>query len=193
MGLTRDIDPALLAAMSSPVWHPIMLVDLDWPAGRLRMHSGLGWIEHDGAQWAGVGRFGQVSAPGEGAGLAASPVVLTLFGLPDDVLEMASSPIRDRDGDIWIGATTTAGGADLIGTPYRIITGYMDALRYTLRRDGGALEHGLQVDVGVGPSARAAATVLHSAEDQAAKYPGDTAGRHLINVQSRVETMTWPE
>ena len=69
----------------------------------------------------------------------------------------------------------------------------MDALRYAVTRQDEKLEHGLRLDLGVGPSARSAATVLHSAEDQSVKFPGDTAGRHLIEIEKRVQVMTWPE
>ena len=196
--MVRDIDPALLAAMSAPVWHPILLLDLDWPGGRLRLHSSVGPITWAGYEWGGVGGFGQVTPPGEAFGMAASPITLTLFGLPPDVIDKITAPsfeaqARNKRGAAFVGATTEAGGNVLIGDPYRIATGYVDAVRYTLRRQGEERQHGVQVSLGVGPSARATGTVVHSAEDQAAAFPGDTAGRWLIDAARRVEAMTWPE
>jgi hypothetical protein len=191
--LKRDISDALLAEMSKSVWHPIMLVDLDWPGERLRAHSGVGPIVWKGETWNGVGKFGAVSSPTEGTGLAASSITMQLMGLPPEVLDEAMQPIRNREALVYLGATTSPAGSVLIGNPYLLIAGYMDALRFTTQRDGEDLQHGLQLDIGIGPSARSAAVVLHSAEDQGAKYPGDTAGRHLIEIEKRLQVMTWPE
>ena len=196
--MVRDIDAALLAAMAAPVWYPVMLLDLDWPAGRIRAHSGTGTIAFGGDDYLGVGRFGAVTPPGEAFGLAAQPIEMTLFGLPPDVLEEISGPAfrsaaRNRRGTVYIGATTEPGGNVLIGQPYNLSTGYVDVVRYTLRRQGEERQHGVQVSLGVGPSARAAAVVVHSAEDQQARFPADTAGRWLVDARKRLEVMTWPE
>jgi hypothetical protein len=191
--LRRDIDDALLDEMSRPVWYPILLVYLDWPTGPIRVHSGTGALLWAGYNWAGVGRFGAIGVPGEVPGLQAEVISLGLVGLPEEVLELASAPIRNRRGAIFIGATTAAGNNVLVGEPYLLASGYMDALRYTIQRDGSDLVHGLHLDLGVGPSARAAATVHHSAEDQRSHYPNDTAGRHLIESEKRIAVMKWPE
>lgn len=37
------------------------------------------------------------------------------------------------------------------------------------------------------------ASVYHSAEDQASRFLGDTAGRHLIRIEAVTEAATWPE
>jgi hypothetical protein len=193
MGLTRGLDPALLAEMSKDVWHPAILVEIDLVDGLLRLHSGLGVLTWNGVDWIGAGRFGTIDAPGEGAGLAASRIVLGLVGLPPEALTFGASVERNRNGAIWIGATTEAGGSTLVGEPHNLLSGYIDATRYTVRRNNRGTEHGIQLDLGVGPSARAAAAVFHSAEDQAERAPGDTAGRWLIDASRRTETITWPE
>lgn len=197
MGLRRGVDAALLAAMSGSVWHPLMLVDIDWPGMRLRLHSGTGWLIFDGQTWAGVGRFGAVALPGEGSGIGAQPMTMTLLGLPQEALAMGAQRIRGRRGDVYVGAMAGPprgdGATALLGTPYRLFSGYMDALRYTVQRQGEQTLHGLQLELGAGPSARSAAAVNHSAEDQTAKHPADSAGRWLIDAQRRVEAMTWPE
>jgi hypothetical protein len=194
--MVRDIDPALLAAMAAPVWYPVMLLDLDWPLGRIRAHSGTGTITFGGDEYLGVGRFGAVTPPGEAFGMAAQPIDVALFGLPPEVLDEITAPTfnpRNRRGTSYIAASTEPGGNVLIGTPYPKATGYVDAVRYTLRRQGEERQHGVQVSLGVGPSARAAAVLVHSAEDQQSRHPADTAGRWLVNARRRVEVMTWPQ
>jgi predicted transcriptional regulator len=70
--------------------------------------------------------------------------------------------------------------------------GYMDALRFTISGSGDVIEHALQLDLGSGVSMRQMAAILHSNEDQSLRHPGDTAGRHLINIEARVGTLRWP-
>jgi hypothetical protein len=193
MALTRGLDPAFAAALRSDVFHPVTLVDLDWPAGRIRAHSGAGVIVWGGHDWMGVGDFGSITTPAETTGAAANRATLTLVGLPADVLGEALGTARNRPATIYAGATTSAGGAVLVGAPVDVFAGYVDATRFVLEREGAGVTHGVQVDLGSGPSARAAATVHHSAEDQAAKFPGDTAGRWLINSERRQAAMRWPE
>lgn len=196
--MVRGIDPALLAAMSAPVWHPVIMLDLDWPTGRIRAHSGTGTIAHGGHDYRGVGKFGSITSPGEIFGLGSSPIEMTLLGLPEDVVETLTAPTfqaaaRNRRGTVYIAASTEPGGATLIGAPYATATGYVDVVRYTIQREGDDRRlHGVQVSLAVGPSARASAVLVHSAEDQQARFPADTAGRWAINAARRISVMTWP-
>lgn len=186
MELKRAIDPALLAEMSGPFWRPVVLVDLDWPSGRRRLHSATGPLVVDGAEYLGVGAFGAVSIPGEGVGLAAQSATLTLYGLTQDALTEAARPIRNRAGTIMLGATTAPGAGALVGQPMTVFAGYMDALRYAVAFGDGDMTHALQLDLGSGPSARQAAAVLHSLEDDARRAPGDTLMRQLTRISDRL-------
>lgn len=192
MGLTRGMDPDTLTEMAKPLWYPIMLVYLDWPSTPVRVHSGVGSISYDGETWLGVGAAGEISIPGEGIGAVSGRATLTIYGETSALLTAAGAAVRNRAGAIYLGALTARAGNTLAGDPVEMFRGYMDALRFTVTGADNATRHALQVDLGSGPSARQMASVKHSAEDQALRYPGDTAGRHLINIEARVETMRWP-
>lgn len=197
MGLTRTIHADTKAALQR-VFYPIVMVHLDWPGGHVYAHSGAGTITWDGQSWLGVGKFGNIEVPGEAPGLAASQATLSLIGAPDALFDLLDAPIRNRPGEIYIALTTRPGGNILIGSPISLFSGYMDAMRYRLMSGEGddgrtVLDHVVQIDLGSGPGARSASAVLHSYEDQIAKYPGDTAGRFLINIEAETETMTWPK
>lgn len=191
MGLTRDIHPDTLAALGG-VFHPILMVYLDWPGGAMRAHSGVGPITWGGNIYAGVGAFGGVEIPGESMGLAASRLSLSLLGVPPDIWDKLEAPIRNRPGKIWEGLTTKPGGNVVIGEPIELFVGVMDAMRYRLRKDGGDLIHAVQLDLRSGPPARAKANLFHSYESQIAEFPGDTAGRLFINAEAEAENITWP-
>ena len=196
MGLKRAIHPATKAALQG-VFYPVVMLHLDWPGGHVYTHSGAGTITWDGHNWLGVGKFGSIEVPGEAPGLAASQATLSLVGAPDALLDLLDAPIRNRPGQIYVALTTQPGGNVLIGDPISLFTGYMDAMRYRLMSDEGddgrvVVDHVVQVDLGSGPGARSSAAVLHSYEDQIEKFPGDTAGRFLINIEAEVENQRWP-
>jgi hypothetical protein len=192
MALTRGIGSALLAEISKSAWFPILLVHLDWPGGAVRVHSGVGSITWGGFTWGGVGAAGRIETPGEGISGTAGRATLTLFGAPADLLTQADAQIRNRPGAIYLGAVTQPAGNVLVGDPIAMFEGFMDALRFTIGGEGDVIEHALQLDLGSGPSMRQMAAILHSNEDQSLRYPGDTAGRHLINIEARVSTLRWP-
>lgn len=193
MGLMREIPAPMLAAIKRRVFFPVSLVYLDWPGGVVRAHSGRGDLVTLGGTWRGVGKFGAIDVPAESAGLVAVRATLTLMGVPSGVFDMLGAPIRNRPGQVYFGVTTEPGGNVLVSDPISMFAGRMDAMRYTLQPDGGDLVHAVQIELGSGPSARARASVYHSAEDQKRKFPSDTAGRLLKNIAKYVETMTWPE
>lgn len=193
MGLTRGVPPAMMAAITAGGFHPAILVDLDWPGGAVQVHSGLGSLRALGRTWRGVGRFGAIEVPAEASGMVATRTTLTLLGVPPDVYDLLDAPVRNRPGEVLFGVAAEAGGNTLVSDPVIMFAGYMDAMRYTIQPDGKDLQHAIQLELGSGPEARSLASVVHSAEDQKRRWPADTAGRHLMNSETRAVTMTWPE
>lgn len=194
MELKRAIHPDTLAALSDPAgFYPATLVHVDWPTGALRAHSGVGPIVWGGHTWHGVGAFGDVDIPGEAFGLVSGRGRLALKGLPDAALAQIEGQVRNRAADIWAAVVTTSAGNVLIGEPFGVFFGYVDAARFRVRPAGGDLINVVQVDVLSGPSARMVASLHHSDAQQAADYPGDTAGRHLPGIEARTVRITWPE
>ncbi|WP_118138776.1 hypothetical protein [Oceanicella sp. SM1341] len=197
MELIRGIGAAMLARLSGRLFHPVVLVELDWPGGMQRLHTGVGIIDWDDAAWDGVGQLGSVSVPEESPSLVPSSALLGLTGLPPEIYDRLDDPIRNRPGRILVGCLTGRSSNLLAGDPVEIFAGYMDALRLSVEVEDDAGEtrivHALQLELGSGPGARSVASITHSAEDQAAAFPGDTAGRHCIYNRASMEVMTWPE
>ena len=104
--------------------------------------------------------------------------------------------VRNRSLKIWFGATTVRGGTTLISDPVEIFAGYFASrtLNLSKKEDPPQILHDLVLGLGVGPSARAKASITHGYEDQQARYPGDTAGRHVQNaLKNAANPPTWPE
>lgn len=189
MILTRGVDAVLKAALAQPTVCPVALVALEWPTGWLRFHTGYGPIIWGGFTWTGTGPFDDLSIGEEGEGLAAADASIRLLGDLGDCLANAEAVIKNRPAMIYSGLVTTPAGNVLIGEPFLQFSGTMDGLIY--RQDGAS--HGLSLTLTAGPGARVGAAINHSNEDQAAKFPGDTAGRHTQLAAANARVRTWPE
>ncbi|MDF3606132.1 hypothetical protein PE067_08325 [Paracoccus sp. DMF-8] len=195
MDLTRGTPPALLTALSGPFFYPVVLVDVDWPGARLRAHSNAGTITFGGQAFVGVGKFGSVDLPGEAfAGIPEEFTMSIACDLPE-LATYADTVIRGRRGTVYLGATASRGGTDLIGAA-DVISGTCDGM--VLRSevaDGDQVVtiYTLTVAFSTGPSYRSMAAIAHSHEDQQRQYPADTAGRHLILAQAEAQKTQWPE
>jgi hypothetical protein len=192
--LSRGIGSPLLTELAKPVFHPVVLVNLDWPSGEVWAHSNRGTITWDGHDWLGVGDFASFSVPEEAAGLVPGQGSITIIGTLADVLDANDEEVKNRRALIYSGAVTVAGGNTLIGTPFSVFSGYMDGTLFRLDVDGtGKQVYALQLTLGSGPGARLGASITHSFEDQQSDYPTDTAGRHTQLAVPGLRSLTWPE
>ena len=189
----RNIHAATKAAIAAGNFCPVVMVHLDWPGGAVRVHSNAGVISFQGHDWLGIGKFGGIVSPEETVGLAQNSASLQLIGAPDEMDAYLDSPIRGRRGEIWFGVVTERAGNVLIGEPWRVFVGYMDAMRDTIDVADGGSTRVITIDVANGPSQRLSASLYHVDEDQRRSHPDDTAGRLVINSEARQERLTWPE
>lgn len=188
MALIRDISTANYAAMQK-TFFPVVFVYIDWPSAPIRAHSNVGTITWGGEDWLGVGNLGSVEVPEE-AGLVPESAVVSLLGRIEDILDAMGvdvSLLRNRDAEIFIGFTTTPGGAVLIDDPLSLFSGYVDTRNAPSQQGENGIQISMRLGLGSGPSARAAAKIVHSQESQDVDYPGDTIFRHLVHADSRRE------
>ena len=195
VALRRQIDPATLQALNEHIIYPIILVYLDWPDGAVRVHSNVGTVNFDGFEWGGIGQFGDIQMPEEEMGLASQPAELRIIGVPDEIDQYIADAqtIRDREALIYFGVVNERSGNVLVGQPFEIFAGYMDALREESQVEDGTFRRDLVLNVAAGPSQRAFAEVFHTFEDQIKRFPGDTAGRLTIFAEAEADKFTWPE
>ena len=191
--LKRNLDPATLAQLVKPVLNPVILVYLDWPVVPVYAHSNIGPLTWDSQTWRGVGQFGALQMPEEDLGLAAQPAEVRLIGAPDELDQYLNDPIRNREARIYCGIVSERAGNVLIGEPFEMFVGYMDAMREIVTVDDGVLRRDVVLTVANGPSQRSFAEVYHTYEDQSRRFPSDTAGRLTINAEAERDKLTWPE
>lgn len=197
MAVRRGLTQATIDAISAPYFYITWLVFIDWPSGPIRAHSGTGTISFDGSAWLGVGNFGSITIPEETSGLSSFPAEFSIVGLPDSIQDYLDEDIRNRAVEVFGAIVSEAGGNNVVGTPFEIWSGYMDAMAFSAKmenQDGTpTLSYGLRLEARGGPTIRSSTEVYHTAEDQESKYPGDTAGRLVINAEAEGSKLTWPE
>jgi len=185
MGVTRDIDPDLLAAISDQWFHPVTLVFVDWPGDPLRVHSGSGTITWGGHDWTGLDGLnaGQVTLPNEAASLAMVEGEAVAGGDPERIDEILgdAEAARGQAVQVWFGAVTARAGTVLIGDPMLVFTGTIGAVadEDTPHGDTGMVRL-VRLQLVSGPSQRAVAAAHHSWDDQRRTDPEDTAGRWVM-------------
>jgi hypothetical protein len=187
--LKRGVPPEMLDILSAGPFYPVLLVSIDWPVNPVRLHSGVGTLAWNGHNWHGIGTLGNISAPDEALGLTHFGLELSLHGVPSDIWARADDTIRSREVRIWVGCTTTPGGNVLAAEPCLAQQQFADGFEIEETPDGTAAI----LRTAWGPSARAVLAAVHSYEDQIARFPGDTAGRHLIFAEAKAGKLTWPE
>ena len=197
MDLIRNTPADLLAAISGPYFHPVVLAYLDWPGAPLRAHSNAGDITWSGQTWLGVGQFGRIDIPEEAFGGVPTEFTMSIVTDFPDLEAYTDTVIKGAEASVYLGAVTERGGNQLIGA-VEIVSGIADAMGMTPElvelSDGSVVTmYGLSVTMTTGPSYRSMAAISHSHEDQQRHYPGDTAGRHLILAAAEAQKTLWPE
>jgi len=192
MELKRAVDTTLKTALADGFINPIVFVYIDWPDNPVRVHSNVGVITWAGQTWAGAGELGNLTIPEEGEGIVPQGARLTIIGDTATALdEGARQDVRNKVVQIWVGVTTTPGGRDLIGEPMNAFAGVVDASTYEDLDRGVSAMFG--VDVSTGVPARNAAQIVHSDEDQQARFFSDTLFRRVSHAAKwRTRPPTWP-
>jgi hypothetical protein len=193
MALTRGASAGLLSDLAGH-FCPVLLTYADWPGETIRIHTGAGDLAWGGHTWMGTGKLVQFSAPEETGGLGTSEASVRVAATVEDMLAERGKVIRNRTVTVWFATTTEPGGNVLSGDPVELFTGYFDSRTGSLARQGEDLSHDMILGLGIGPSARASASITHGEEDQRLAFPGDTAGR-LVQLANRNQANPpkWPE
>lgn len=193
MVMARDIHAATYQAICDPAgFFPVILFHIDWPDAPIRAHTNRGNISWDGQTWTGVGNIADISLPADNIGMAAQEASFSLLGVGDDLDDYLEVDARGRDAEFLFGVVTERDGSTLIGEPFSIFVGTINGMRDVTEFLDVGYSRGGQLPLISGPSQRSAYSAFHSHEDQSAAYPGDTAGRFLINAIREAEKMRWP-
>ncbi len=180
MDLIRDIHPDTLAALSRRTFNPAVLIDVDWPRARTRVHSGIGTMTWNAHSWIGTAGRGALNLPNEAAGAASVEGFMRLGGTPEMIAQTVADAdaARGRSVSVWFAVVTQPLGTAVIGAPIPVWTGIMGGASWSQSFEGDYdTTDEITVELLPGPSQRASGAALHSWDDQRALDPSDTAGR----------------
>ena len=103
--MSRDLISGLSALTTAAKIEPFFAVRIFFDTQTLNFWSGLGDMNIDGVTYTGTGKMLQISDIGETAEIAAKGAVITLSGIPSDLLSLAiSEPYQGRECRIFFGA-----------------------------------------------------------------------------------------
>lgn len=126
--MSRTLEPAFASEVIKGTLAPILLVDLAFDSGHVRLWSGLGTLNWGGYNWTGVGDLGQVTEIRETTLAVATGLTLSLSGIPASTIAIAlAEPYQGRPATLYLGAVDASGA--VVASPTVLYAGRMDVMQ----------------------------------------------------------------
>jgi len=177
----RDITAAVQTQMASSVVRPIIICELTFGSGTVRLWSGFGDLSWDSKTWTGSGDLGKISVVSETNSMEAQGITLQLDGIPTATIALVfGEDYQGRPAKLWLGFLDAAGAvvADPIGP-------------YTYLMDVMSIQEGADTSTVI-VKAENRLRILDRAsnrritdEDQRIDYPGDRAYEYVNGLQDK--------
>lgn len=177
----RTFTGGVTAELSGSTIYPVLLVELQFTSGTVRLWSGIGPLSWNSQTWTGAGNFGGVSPIAETAGFAANGVSLTLSGIPSWALSIAMGEYtQNRPAIIRLGFLTAAGA--VVADPFVVFQGRTD----TMQIDEGPDTSTITVQCeSRAIFARRSGERRWTDQEQRVDYPDDGGFRYVAAIQDR--------
>lgn len=118
----------------------VVLADLDFSSGVVRIHDGAGTLAFGGNDYLGVGQFGGVDVIDENVDIVARGIKLTLSGVDTTFITPTMSEVyQNRPVVIYLGFVSQSTGV-LIDTPETIWEGRMNQMTINLDKGQAVIE-----------------------------------------------------
>ena len=125
--MSRDLDSETLSALDESVIYAVNFVEMLFPDGALRLHTGIGNRIFLGETYTGAGNLGQISEIEETTELRAAGIDLSLSGVPSELLsKVLTENIRNKSIKIWFCVCDS--NFEIIGDEILVFAGTMDTL-----------------------------------------------------------------
>lgn len=123
--MPRTLTGDVIAELTAKTLCPILFAEIAFVSGPSYFWTGAGTINWNGHDWVGVGRCGSVSEMEESDEIRATNLVLTLSGIPSDLVGAALTECRNgKPVTIWFGQLTENG--TVVASPAKAWSGMMD-------------------------------------------------------------------
>jgi hypothetical protein len=146
----------------------VVMADLDFVSGMVRVHDGSGSLSFGGNTYSGVGQFGGIDVIDENIDIVARGIKLTLSGVDSVFVTPTMTEVyQNRDVTLYLGFVNQATGA-LLETPETIWEGRMNQMSFRIDKGVASIEltceHRLR---------REPRIARYSDEDQRVLFAGD--------------------
>lgn len=199
----------MIAEYSSGSVNPVLMAEMFFDSGTLRMWTGYGTLTYNGEEYFGGGNFIGISSIEETQDLEAKGIVATLNGIPTSLIAIAlGERSRGRQFRLYLASVTTRRyvatesqpgaieleGGDgyillenqLVDAPYRIFSGLMDVMEITDNGEDSNIRLSVENALIIG---RRAKIRRYTSEDQKKRFPTDK-GLDFIN-QLQDKEIVW--
>jgi len=182
---SRDITATTLAAAQASSINPVIFVKLEFDGGNVNVHSELGDITFNSDTYNGVGKLGAVGAADEVSDLSLTSIVLTLSGIPNDLVSILfNQQYQGRTATIFLGYLNLTTRV-LVDTPTIIFKGIIDTADFA---------QGDKFSINLSIGSRFAAwdkpiTRRYNNADQQSRYPADKGLQYIE--QTTNKTIIW--
>lgn len=130
--MSRDLSANLLGQIEAESLQPFIAVEIVFSTGVTRAWSGYGQLYIDSNLYLGVGTLGNISQIPESSETKASGIIVTLSGIPNDVLAAAlRQGYQGRPLTVYMGALSANSQnstRNLIGDPIILFKGITDTM-----------------------------------------------------------------
>lgn len=124
--MSRGVTVALQSAVDAAGVYPLVLVDMAYDSGNLRLWSGYGNIVWDGDTWYGSQDLGSIGNVENSAKLSATGLNLALSGVDQAMIsQVLSETVRGRSAKIYFGAINSS-DFSIVSDPLLLFSGFMD-------------------------------------------------------------------
>lgn len=182
--MSRSLPTGYAALTEAKSFAPVFLVELQWPTGTVNFWNGYGTISWDSKTWTGTGHLGGISQIGESRDMTANGVVLSLSGIPSELIANAlEDDAQGQTAKIWLGALTAAGA--FAADPYQIFEGVIDVCPFQDNGDTATITVQLEKEL----IDRRVNERRYTHEDQQIDYAGDMFFEFVAGLQDK--EVTW--
>jgi len=182
--MSRALDSSLVSEVTAERLAPIYLFDFIFDSSPLYFWTGIGSLSFGGNTYTGSGNVLKVTPISETGDIESKGIVVTLAGIPSSLISVAlSEHVRNRPCNIWFGTINPDSGS-IIGQPYRIYKGKMDAVESDEDPSSGTATLQLRVENNLVDLVRNRIR-YYTTEDQALEFAGDLGFSFVPFIQDR--------
>ncbi len=180
----RSVTPQVLAEILSPSFRTLQLLELDHPAGLIRVNSGIKSIDWNGNTFVALGKMGRISGVKSSTAFRTQECMIELVGplMDADSLAIAQDPnIQGRRATLWQAFFTA--NWEVIPDPLLIADITMDTVQ--VNESGG--NQVLQITGYLTMFAARKGKAVHWSNERAQdKFPGDTGFDRMASLADKV-------